>query len=465
MLKRDLINLKNFLEEKSNYLKYLFARATKLSLKDFNSRKEFELFLENYDDGFYKTCVLYFPFLYMKAHTFPGFGLKILFSKYNENFDSIKMKRDLKKQFKNNSQYIQIGYFLQKILLIEKREKYNIEIMNGAISSILIKMVDEIGRRVCQDVNKSEVLESHNSFIIRLENKKSNKSKKVQKSLIENVEILKDDNKNPIDELNGLIGMSQLKKDIQNTINLIRIQKMRAEIGINVIEMSHHLVFTGNPGTGKTSVARILAKIYKSLGLLSNGQLIETDRAGLVAGYLGQTALKTDEIIRRARGGILFIDEAYSLVNSGVRYEDTYGKEAIDTLLKRMEDYRDDLIVIVAGYEKEMRKFIQSNPGLESRFNKFFHFEDYNGNELTDIFISVAKERHYNLGNEVIEKLRDYFSKIYSQRDKNFSNGRFIRNFFEKVITNQANRIILLDSISEKDLTEITEDDILEYIS
>ena len=234
-----------------------------------------------------------------------------------------------------------------------------------------------------------------------------------------------------MEQLNRLIGMPQLKQDIQNIVNLIKIQQMRSSKGMKTVAMSRHLVFTGNPGTGKTTVARLLSQIYRKLGILNSGHLVEVDRAGLVAGYVGQTAIKTDEVIKKAIGGVLFIDEAYTLSN------DDFGKEAIDTILKRMEDYREELIVIVAGYPDKMLSFIQSNPGLESRFNKYIQFDDYLPQELVQIFEMMCVEQNYCVDQEALDKVYTYAEKQFTNRNDNFSNARLMRNVFEQTITNQ----------------------------
>ena len=260
-----------------------------------------------------------------------------------------------------------------------------------------------------------------------------------------------------LSKLESLIGLENVKKEIESIYNYIRIQKMREAADLPLTKMSYHLVFTGNPGTGKTTVARIVAQIYKELGILSKGHLIETDRSGLVAGYMGQTAIKTHDLIEKARGGVLFIDEAYSLAGSS---ESDYGQEAIDTLLKGMEDYRTDFVVIVAGYDKPMRRFIDSNPGLESRFNRYIEFPDYTGAEMNAIFDQYCSRDKYIIEEDAKEALVDYFDQLYENRGDDFANGRTVRNFYEKVVTNQATRLSKQKDVTHDMLPRITVDDL-----
>lgn len=261
-----------------------------------------------------------------------------------------------------------------------------------------------------------------------------------------------------LEELNKLIGLEKVKKDVNSLINLVQIRKLRQERGIKQPAMSLHLVFSGNPGTGKTTVARLLSKIYHEIGLLSKGHLIETDRSGLVGGYVGQTAIKTQDVISQAMGGILFIDEAYSLASES---ENDYGREAIDTILKAMEDNRDDLIVIVAGYPELMDRFLHSNPGLESRFNKFIYFEDYDAGELYDIFMLMCSDANLKLDSAADEYARQYFTRMHEHKSPNFANGRAVRNFFEEVITAQANRLAPQKDITDDELNTLTYEDFL----
>lgn len=258
-------------------------------------------------------------------------------------------------------------------------------------------------------------------------------------------------------ELNGLIGLTDVKEEISTLVNFIKIQKARAESGLKASSVSYHIVFTGNPGTGKTTVARIVAKIYKHLGILTEGQLVETDRSGLIGEYAGQTAPKVNRTINTAINGVLFIDEAYSLVGKN---NDDYGREAVATIIKRMEDDRDKLVIILAGYTKEMADFIDTNPGFESRFNRYIEFPDYTPEELFKIFESQCTKLEYQLTPGAIAKLNTVFNEAYTNRDNSFGNGRFARNIFEKTMEEQANRIARESKITRELLVTITENDI-----
>lgn len=262
----------------------------------------------------------------------------------------------------------------------------------------------------------------------------------------------------PIGKLEVLIGLDGVKEEVDRLVNFIKVQQMRVVQGLKTVPVSYHCVFTGNPGTGKTTVARIIAEIYKDLGILKKGHLVETDRSGLVAEYVGQTAVKTNKIIDKALDGVLFIDEAYSLVSRG---DNDYGAEAVATLLKRMEDDRSRLVVILAGYEDEMKDFIDSNPGLQSRFNRYIYFEDYSTDELFRIFLNLLIEHDYRITSEASELLREGLERKVRTKDRNFGNARFVRNLFEKTLERQASRLTASVNPSRDDLQRINAEDIV----
>ncbi len=277
--------------------------------------------------------------------------------------------------------------------------------------------------------------------------------------VIENNYIAQDQTlEEALEELELLVGLNKVKEEINTLINFIKIQKAREEAGLKSSTTSYHIVFTGNPGTGKTTVARIIAKIFRHLGILEGGHLVETDRSGMIAEYTGQTAVKVNNKVDSAINGVLFIDEAYSLVGEN---QDDFGKEAVSTLIKRMEDDRNRLIVVLAGYTDEMQKFIDTNPGFKSRFNRYLDFSDYTPEELLKIFHKLCDKFEYKFTNEANDKLIHLFSEAYQNRDNSFGNGRLVRNVFEKAIERQSNRISGIPKLTKEILVTIIAEDIV----
>lgn len=258
-------------------------------------------------------------------------------------------------------------------------------------------------------------------------------------------------------ELDGYIGLENVKKEVRSLINIAQVYQKRRENGLPTADMSLHMVFSGNPGTGKTMIARLMARVYYSLGILSKGQLVEVDRSGLVAGYVGQTAIKTSKVLEKAAGGVLFVDEAYTLISGS---ENDFGQEAVDTILKAMEDNRDDLIVIVAGYTDLMHDFIESNPGLRSRFNRYLEFSDYTPEEMLEIFRGNCKKSSYEPQEAAQEKLLKYFTGMTAAHRRTFGNARGVRNVFERILSCQANRLAQKETVTREDLMQILEQDV-----
>lgn len=258
-------------------------------------------------------------------------------------------------------------------------------------------------------------------------------------------------------DLNALIGLENVKGQVHDLIVYQKVQKMRRENNLHSSRNTLHLAFTGNPGTGKTTVARIVGRIYKQIGLLSKGHFVEVSRTDLIAGYQGQTALKVKKVIAQAKGGVLFIDEAYSITEND--HSDSYGRECLTELTKALEDYREDLVVIVAGYTEPMNKFFESNPGLKSRFNKFIEFEDYSPNELDKILFSMCKSSDYKLDKAAEEKIHLYFEHQTSSKDQNFANGRLVRNLYDNLVMNHAKRVVDIENANCEVLSLITSED------
>ena len=256
-------------------------------------------------------------------------------------------------------------------------------------------------------------------------------------------------------ELDALVGLAPVKAEVKLVTNLLRVEKIRKERGLPVVEHSRHLVFTGNPGTGKTTVARLLAQIYRTLGVVERGHLVETDRSGLVAGYVGQTALKVKEVFTSALGGVLLVDEAHALARGNER---DFGHEAIDMMVKLMEDHRDEVVLIVAGYPDEMAVFLDANPGLRSRFPKTIYFDDYTDDELQRIFDGMCAKNHYTPTADARTRVLEYVAA--QPRDRGFGNARLVRNLFESAVARQASRVVALAEVTDEALVTFEPEDI-----
>lgn len=330
----------------------------------------------------------------------------------------------------------------ERLLMLEQLEKIFIEFFN-----LIINIDNEISPFENEKYQKLKNILVYSYDLGKI-------SSVTKNYLSENEEVNIDD---ILEEMDGLIGLKEIKEEVHSLISYVRINKIRKENGLPVVPVSLHSVFIGPPGTGKTTIARMISQSYKALGILEKGHLVEADRSSLVAGYMGQTAIKTKEILDEALDGVLFIDEAYSLSSSS---EDSYGKEAIDTILKYMEDNRDRLIVIVAGYEKEMQNFIESNPGLKSRFNKYFYFPNYSAVELMNIFELFLKKNKFIITEEAKSKLFLQINEVTLKADKGFGNARYIRNLYEIIIQKQFKRVSLIRNISKEELSLLTVDDI-----
>lgn len=414
-----------------------------------NGDERYKNFLEVYTNSKY-TCSL------LLLENRQEFALPIIYSRLQE--------RIINSNNNNNNSLCSLGelliaffFDLGRCYIFNSSEKKDID-KNNYINYIrfLQNSMPKQPEKVKQ-VWDSEIVKEDTSFV-NIKNVKVNETlnnrneKNTKEALVEGEESVDD----LLNNLDSLVGLAGVKREVNSLVNLLKINSLREERGLKVPNVSKHLVFLGNPGTGKTTVARLLAKIYQKLGLLEKGQLVEVDRANLVAGHVGQTALKTKEKIDEAMGGILFIDEAYTLVKEGA----DFGQEAIDTLLKAMEDSRDKIVVIVAGYPEPMNKFLESNPGLRSRFYKNIFFEDYNAEELFTIFNGFCEKQDLKLNEDARTHLKTYLEKLSTNKKEDFANGREMRNLFELSLMNQVNRLVDNIKISDEDLMELRSEDL-----
>ncbi len=337
---------------------------------------------------------------------------------------------------------------------ITKQAKVIIEESNKVATIALLKKISETVDNPKNTIEVKKIAQLVNSSLIEFYGYSTIQG--ICKSIIE---INEDTRTLPelLEELNALVGLEKVKNKVQDLIAYQKVQKMRQEKNLHSTKNTLHLAFTGNPGTGKTTVARIVGRIYKRIGLLSKGHFVEVSRTDLIAGYQGQTALKVKKVIEQAKGGVLFIDEAYSITEN--EHSDSYGRECLTELTKALEDYREDLVVIVAGYTEPMNNFFESNPGLKSRFNTVIEFDDYSSSELDEILVSMCKNNDYCLDEKAREKIHLYFEQQTEKKEKNFANGRLVRNLYDDLVINHARRVVNIANPDSVELSTIKAED------